>query len=60
MTWEAQKILDESIQVTASCARVPVFYGHSEAVHIETELEINLDEMISKNAVISRFKGYKF
>ena len=56
MTWEAQKILDESIQVTASCARVPVFYGHSEAVHIETELEINLDEMISK---MQSFPGLK-
>ena len=56
MTWEAQKILDESVQVTASCARVPVFYGHSEAVHIETELEINLDEMISK---MQSFPGLK-
>ena len=56
MTWEAQKILDESIQVTASCARVPVFYGHSEAVHLETELDINLDEMISK---MQSFPGLK-
>ena len=56
MTWEAQKILDESIQVTASCARVPVFYGHSEVVHIETELKINLEEMISK---MQSFPGLK-
>ncbi|HYW91306.1 MAG TPA: aspartate-semialdehyde dehydrogenase [Gammaproteobacteria bacterium] len=37
MVWETHKILeDESIQVNPTAARVPVFYGHSEAVHIET------------------------
>ena len=37
MVWETQKILeDETIQVNPTCVRVPVFYGHSEAVHIET------------------------
>jgi aspartate-semialdehyde dehydrogenase len=37
MVWETQKILgDASIQVNPTCVRVPVFYGHSEAVHIET------------------------
>ena len=37
MVWETRKILgDESIQVNPTCVRVPVFYGHSEAVHIET------------------------
>ncbi|MEZ5557450.1 MAG: aspartate-semialdehyde dehydrogenase [Pseudomonadales bacterium] len=37
MLWETRKILeDDSINVNATCVRVPVFYGHSEAVHIET------------------------
>jgi len=37
MVWETRKILeDESIQVNPTAVRVPVFYGHSEAVHIET------------------------
>ncbi|MBV1915116.1 MAG: aspartate-semialdehyde dehydrogenase [Pseudomonadales bacterium] len=37
MVWETRKILgDESIEVNPTCVRVPVFYGHSEALHIET------------------------
>ena len=37
MVWETQKIFgDASILVNPTAARVPVFYGHSEAVHIET------------------------
>ena len=37
MVWETRKIFgDESIQVNPTCVRIPVFYGHSEAVHIET------------------------
>lgn len=37
MVWETRKIMeDESIQVNPTAVRVPVFYGHSEAVHIET------------------------
>lgn len=37
MVWETQKIFeDESILVNPTCVRVPVFYGHSEALHIET------------------------
>ncbi len=40
IVWETRKILDdESIQVNATCVRVPVFYGHSEVVHIETQEE---------------------
>jgi aspartate-semialdehyde dehydrogenase len=36
MVWETHKILeDDSIEVNPTCVRVPVFYGHSEAVHIE-------------------------
>lgn len=37
MVWETHKIMEDStIAVNPTCVRVPVFYGHSEAVHIET------------------------
>lgn len=37
MVWETQKIFDDpSILVNPTCVRIPVFFGHSEAVHIET------------------------
>ena len=40
--WETKKIFaDEEIGVSATCVRVPVFYGHSEAVQIETKKEIS-------------------
>ena len=43
MVWETRKILgDDSIQVNPTCARVPVFYGHSEAVHVETKEKISI------------------
>ena len=45
MVWETRKIMeDESIMVNPTTARVPVFYGHSEAVHIETRKKITADE----------------
>lgn len=45
MVWETRKIMeDESIMVNATAVRVPVFYGHSEAVHIETHKKITADE----------------
>jgi len=45
MVWETQKIFDDpSIQVNPTCVRVPVFYGHSEAVHIETVDKITAAE----------------
>ncbi|MDE1885203.1 MAG: aspartate-semialdehyde dehydrogenase [Xanthomonadaceae bacterium] len=41
MVWETRKILgDASIQVNPTAVRVPVFYGHAEAVHIETREKI--------------------
>ncbi|OGT09405.1 MAG: aspartate-semialdehyde dehydrogenase, partial [Gallionellales bacterium RIFCSPHIGHO2_02_FULL_57_16] len=41
MVWETRKIMeDDSIQVNPTAVRVPVFYGHSEAVHIETRRKI--------------------
>ena len=44
MVWETQKILSAKIVVNPTCVRVPVFYGHSEAVHIETERKLTADE----------------
>ncbi|MGH6854070.1 MAG: aspartate-semialdehyde dehydrogenase [Aestuariivirga sp.] len=44
MSVETKKILDPRIKVTATCVRVPVFVGHSEAVNIEFEMEISADE----------------
>ena len=42
MVWETRKILgDESIQVNPTAVRVPVFYGHSEAVHLETRTKLS-------------------
>jgi aspartate-semialdehyde dehydrogenase len=41
---ETKKILDPRIKVSATCVRVPVFVGHSEAVNIEFENEISADE----------------
>jgi aspartate-semialdehyde dehydrogenase len=41
MVWETRKIMgDDTIEVNPTCVRVPVFYGHSEAVHIETRDKI--------------------
>jgi len=46
MCWETQKIFaDDSIQVSATCVRIPVFYGHSEAVQLETEKAISEQEV---------------
>lgn len=42
LVWETRKILgDESIQVNPTAVRVPVFYGHSEAVNVETREKIS-------------------
>ena len=45
LVWETRKILgDDSIQVNPTAVRVPVFYGHSEAVHLETREKISAAE----------------
>jgi aspartate-semialdehyde dehydrogenase len=44
MMMETKKILDPKIKLTATCVRVPVFIGHSEAVNIEFEKPISADE----------------
>ncbi len=46
LVWETRKILgDDSILVNPTAVRVPVFYGHSEAVHIETREKISLERV---------------
>ena len=44
MVAETKKILDPSIKVTATCVRVPVFVGHSEAINIEFEEPLDWQE----------------
>ena len=44
MVAEIKKILDKNIKLTATCVRVPVFVGHSEAINIEFEKPITADE----------------
>jgi len=46
MVWETQKILgDAAILVNPTAVRVPVFFGHSEAVHIETQRKISVERV---------------
>ena len=54
MNVETKKILDINIEVTAHCVRVPVFIGHSEAVFIECEN--NVDEKEARN-LLKKSKG---
>ena len=44
MVVETKKILDPKIKVTATCVRVPVFVGHSEAINIEFEKELSAED----------------
>ena len=45
MVWETRKIMEApEIQVNPTAVRIPVFYGHSEAVHIETERKLTATE----------------
>ena len=46
MTNETKKILDEKIEVTATCVRVPVRTGHSESINIEFEKSYDLENII--------------
>ncbi len=46
LVWETRKILgDDDIQVNPTAVRVPVFYGHSEAVNVETREKITVEEV---------------
>lgn len=47
MVFETKKILhSESITVNPTCVRVPVFFGHSEAIHLETAIEPDINSVI--------------
>lgn len=53
MVWETKKIFeDDEIQVNPTCVRIPVKYGHSEAVHIETRepIEVSHARQLLENA----------
>ena len=55
MVWETQKILeDDGILVNPTCVRVPVFYGHCEAVHIETRRPLEAE---SARALLAESPG---
>ncbi|MCF7982605.1 MAG: aspartate-semialdehyde dehydrogenase [Pseudomonadales bacterium] len=57
MVWETKKIFDdESIVVNPTCVRIPVFYGHSEAVHIETKDKISVEQV---RALLKKAPGVK-
>jgi len=45
MTNETKKILDETIELTATCVRIPVLVSHSESVNLEFEKPFNLDDV---------------
>jgi aspartate-semialdehyde dehydrogenase len=54
---ETVKIMgDQDIRVTATTVRVPVFYGHSESVNIETEQKLGAQEA---RAILSQFPGLR-
>lgn len=55
MVWETRKIMgDENIQVNPTAVRVPVFFGHSEAIHIETRDKITAQQA---KDLLSKFEG---
>jgi aspartate-semialdehyde dehydrogenase len=57
MTRETVKILeDPNIAVTATCVRVPVFYGHSESINIETEKKLTPAQA---RAILSQAPGVR-
>jgi aspartate-semialdehyde dehydrogenase len=56
MVQETKKILDPAIEVIATCVRVPVFIGHSEAVNVEFERPIAVEEA---RAALARAPGVK-
>ena len=46
MILETKKIMgDESIEVTATCVRIPVVYGHSESVYVELKEDFDIEEV---------------
>ncbi|EKO3412023.1 aspartate-semialdehyde dehydrogenase [Vibrio fluvialis] len=64
MVWETQKIFnDPSIMVNPTCVRVPVFFGHAEALHVETSSPIDAEqviELLSQTEGVEVFQGKDF
>ncbi|EKO3991459.1 aspartate-semialdehyde dehydrogenase [Vibrio fluvialis] len=64
MVWETQKIFnDPSIMVNPTCVRVPVFFGHAEALHVETSSPIDAEqviELLSQTEGVEVFQGEDF
>ncbi len=56
LVWETKKILDNNIEVQATCARVPVINGHSEAVFFRTKKETSREEIIE---LLNKSSGIK-
>lgn len=57
MVWETQKIMeDKTIKVNPTAVRVPVIYGHSEAIHVEFKKPITADEA---RRILSKAPGVK-
>lgn len=54
MNWETKKILHTDTEVSATCIRIPVARAHSEAIWVETEKELSVDEV---KAAMSNFEG---
>jgi len=55
MVWETRKIMEDNrLQVNPTTVRIPVFYGHSEAVHIETREKIT---EVAARSLLSSFPG---
>lgn len=54
MVNETNKILDDSVKVTATCVRVPVINGHSESLNIETEKKLSANEA---RAILAKAPG---
>jgi len=55
MIFETKKILgDQNIKVTATCVRVPVYFGHSESINVEFEKPCTLEEV---KAVLAKAEG---
>ncbi|MBW7929758.1 MAG: aspartate-semialdehyde dehydrogenase [Gammaproteobacteria bacterium] len=55
MVWETHRILgDDSIRVNPTAVRVPVYFGHSEAIHVETRRKISAAEV---RELLSRAPG---
>jgi aspartate-semialdehyde dehydrogenase len=63
MVWETRKIFaDEDILVNPTAVRIPVFYGHSEAVHIETKDKISAEkacELLDEAPGVTLLDGQK-